>query len=285
MHEKNYQGTNALLNYAEFPPNGPPLLLLHGLTFHWQSFRSLIPELSRKWHVYAMDFRGHGESEWSVEGYYFADLVSDTIEFIRAEINEPTVIFGHSLGAAAGLAAAAQLGTMARALIIADNFVFRDSLMEITGQPLLTSLFRAVQRIAGLRKPAKELLPILIETKLLLDGNQITVGELFAGNIEFLQGWSESIAHLDPKAVEIFFIPPPAEAFDGDTMLRAVNSPIMFLQANVDRGGILPDRDLERALSIHPECVIHRFDGLGHMMHMENAEVVLPAVLDFLESC
>src|SRR5258706_3306957 len=150
MEEKTYSGTEARLNYAESPPNGPALLLLHGLTFRWQSFSSLIPELSKRWHVYALDFRGHGKSSHDFAQYRYDDLVNDTVEFVTECVGQPTAIFGHSLGAVVGFAATPRLGALAQGLIIADNFLYHDSFIEITGQPLLRNMFRGVQRIAEL---------------------------------------------------------------------------------------------------------------------------------------
>ena len=107
MDEKIYPRKEARLNYAESPPNGPPLLLLHGLTFRWQSFSALIPELSKRWHVFALDLRGHGKSDHNFPKYRYGDFVNDTVEFVTECVGQPAVIFGHSLGAAVGFAAAA----------------------------------------------------------------------------------------------------------------------------------------------------------------------------------
>jgi pimeloyl-ACP methyl ester carboxylesterase len=58
LKELSYQTGVVAINYAEGPPNGPPLVLLHGLTGRWQAFLSVIPALSVRWHDYALDFRG-----------------------------------------------------------------------------------------------------------------------------------------------------------------------------------------------------------------------------------
>jgi pimeloyl-ACP methyl ester carboxylesterase len=284
MDEKIFAGREARLNYAESLTNGPPLLLLHGSTFRWQSFSSLIPELSRRYKVYALDFRGHGKSSHDFAKYRYQDLVNDTVEFVIECIGKPTSILGHSLGAAVGFAAAARLGAMTQSLIIADNFLYHDSLVEITAQPLLRSMLRAVQRIAGLGQTPSQVLGLLVDTKLPLGDSEITVGELFEGKSTFLAAWAESIAQLDPKVVEIFFTALQPEEYDGEAWLNQINCPILLLQANPGLGGILPDRDVERVLSIRPNTTVHRFESLGHMMHMENPEPVIPIVQAFLDS-
>ena len=80
------------------------------------------------------------------------------------------------------------------------------------------------------------------------------------------------------------FTTPTPEEFDGDTLVREIRCPILLLQASPALGGILPDRDVERVLSIRPQCVVHRFADLGHMMHLENPEPIVPVVQAFLDS-
>lgn len=284
MDEKTYSRTGGGLNYAESSPNGPPLLLLHGLTFRWQSFLSLVPEFSKRWHVYALDFRGHGKSSHAFEHYRYRDLVDDTAEFVTQCIGQPTVVFGYSLGAAVGFAAAARLGSLAQGLIIADNFLYHDSFVEVTNQPLLRSMFRGVQQIAGAGSTADEVLRHLIEIRVSLGDSTITVGELFSGKSAFLAAWAESIAQLDPRAIEIFFSTPTPEEFDGEAIVKGIHCPLLLLQASPALGGILPDRDVERVLSIRPQSAVHRFADLGHMMHMESPEPIISVVQAFLDS-
>jgi len=59
--EKSFQTESGILNYAEGPESGPPLVLLHGITSNWKLFMRLLPTLSQRWHIYAPDFRGKDE--------------------------------------------------------------------------------------------------------------------------------------------------------------------------------------------------------------------------------
>jgi pimeloyl-ACP methyl ester carboxylesterase len=276
IDEKTFRGAEATLNYAESATEGPPLLLLHGSSFRWQTFSSLIPALCQRWHLYALDFRGHGKSSHGFATYRYQHLVDDVVEFVAECIGKPTVIYGYSLGGAVGFAAAARLGALAQRMIIADNFLYHDSMLEIQAQPLLQSMFRGVQRIAGQQTPDATL-PLLSEIKLPVNGDEITVGDLFAGNPGFLEMWAECVSQLDPKVLEIFFTPLTREEFNGDRMLREISCPIVIFQANPALGGIMPDRDVERVLSVRPEAAVHRFH-LGHMMHMENPEPIISVV-------
>ena len=87
-----------ILNYAEGPDNGPALLLIHGQGSNWQDYSTVLPELSRVYHVFAIDCHGHGKSSFNPEKYYADIMGEDFIWFIENVIGEPTVVSGHSSG-------------------------------------------------------------------------------------------------------------------------------------------------------------------------------------------
>ena len=66
----------SLINYAEGPDNGKALLLIHGQTGAWQDYTRVLPELSRDWHVFAVDCYGHGGSSHSEEKYYLDENIA-----------------------------------------------------------------------------------------------------------------------------------------------------------------------------------------------------------------
>ena len=94
------------IGYSEGPNHGPPLLLIHGLTVRRESFAPVIAELMKKFHVFAIDQRGHGQSGHPDTGYTFTNYSSDAAEFIEKVIGENSLIWGHSLGAGTAIVTA-----------------------------------------------------------------------------------------------------------------------------------------------------------------------------------
>src|SRR5947209_9478255 len=94
------------LNCARGPAHGPPMLFLHGVLRCWQDFLPLIAPLTTRWHVHALDFRGHGRSSPRSGRYRVVDYVEDAAAFLRHGCDEPAVVYGHSLGAMVALAVA-----------------------------------------------------------------------------------------------------------------------------------------------------------------------------------
>jgi hypothetical protein len=71
-----YATVNGIKIYYEEYGQGEPLILLHGNSESINSFRLQIPELSKQFHVYSIDTRGHGKSGDDGKTYTY-DLFAD----------------------------------------------------------------------------------------------------------------------------------------------------------------------------------------------------------------
>src|SRR5262245_16062989 len=78
-------------------PSLPPLVIVHGLRDHSHSFDDLARGLLDRFHVLALDLRGHGDSE-PTPYYGFGHFVLDLHNLIRALRLERPVLVGHSMG-------------------------------------------------------------------------------------------------------------------------------------------------------------------------------------------
>lgn len=97
------------------------LLLLHGFMSHAHMWDNLATELSTRFHVLALDQRGHGDSEWSKEAYYSIDShFSDISVFIESLGLEKVIILGHSMGGRNALFYAACAPEKVERLILVD---------------------------------------------------------------------------------------------------------------------------------------------------------------------
>ena len=76
------------------------VVLLHGFTNDAHIWDGLASKLQQSHQVFALDFRGHGDSDWDPEGRYeHAVLVSD-VQQIIAQLGLNNIhLVGHSLGA------------------------------------------------------------------------------------------------------------------------------------------------------------------------------------------
>lgn len=84
-------------------PALPPLLALHGWQDNAATFDRLAPLLS-DYHIVAMDFAGHGFSDWRAEGmrYHTLDHVDDVLAVVNQLGWSRFILMGHSMGAGIG---------------------------------------------------------------------------------------------------------------------------------------------------------------------------------------
>jgi pimeloyl-ACP methyl ester carboxylesterase len=103
-------------------PSAPAVLLLHGgnQTAHAWDLVSL--HLSDRYHVYALDQRGHGDSEWVRDQDYGPHaMADDALGFIRQQGIEAPIIMGHSMGGGVTMTLAVREPRLPRALVFVDT--------------------------------------------------------------------------------------------------------------------------------------------------------------------
>ena len=109
LKEKLFNTGHVMINYAEGPDFGTPLVLLHGGGDRWQHFLPILPSLILRWHIFALDLRGHGISGRAAGMYRPEQYALDVIKFIEHQLVDQPILFGHSLGGWIVLLVAAQL--------------------------------------------------------------------------------------------------------------------------------------------------------------------------------
>ena len=84
---------------ARGSPGAPIVMMVHGLTQQARVFDGIATKLAAKYHVYALDVRGRGESEWGPpDGYQMANYVADLEAVLAALGIEPFALVGTSMG-------------------------------------------------------------------------------------------------------------------------------------------------------------------------------------------
>jgi pimeloyl-ACP methyl ester carboxylesterase len=111
--------TGVRLHYAEQgDPAGEPVILLHGYTDSWYSWSRVLPLFPTSWRVYALDQRGHGDSDRPESGYLMRDLGADVVAFMDAKGIRRATVVGHSLGGLVAQQVAAQAPDRIERLVI-----------------------------------------------------------------------------------------------------------------------------------------------------------------------
>jgi len=270
------------LNCAEGPPNGPPLLLLHGLGRRWQVFLPLIPALSMRWHIIAPDLRGHGKSSHIPRGYRGTQYADDIVSLLHEKVLPQPVIFGHSLGGMVGMWIASHNPELVRALILGDNLIIPRRL----DHPMYVALFSGLRDLARKGGSVEQIAAGIGKIKLQVEGNgaAIAIKELPGNDEAYLLSWARCVAEVDPDAYDMTLDGSALEGWEGETALRAITCPTLLLQASRELGGLMSDADVALAARLLPHHTHVKFRALGHALFIQQPEPVLRAVTNFLES-
>ncbi|MGI6462322.1 MAG: alpha/beta fold hydrolase [Candidatus Scatomorpha sp.] len=110
--------------YIEGPNNGPSLLLLHGQQVSSYDYAKVLPKLSKEFHVYALDYYGHGHSSKNPEKYKATVIGDDIIWFLEKVVKEKAYISGHSSGALLAAYVAAKAPDFIIATVLEDGPFF-----------------------------------------------------------------------------------------------------------------------------------------------------------------
>jgi pimeloyl-ACP methyl ester carboxylesterase len=110
------------VHYLDWGTQGKqPLILLHGIARTAHNFDHLAPHFIDRFHVLAVDLRGHGESEWHPRGAYLVeDYVSDVEALIRTLGLRDIVLWGNSTGGRVAQMIAGRRPELVAAAIVED---------------------------------------------------------------------------------------------------------------------------------------------------------------------
>lgn len=265
----------------------PPLVIVHGLRDHSHSFDDLARGLLDRFHVLALDLRGHGDSE-TTPYYAFGHFVLDLHNLVRALRLERPILLGHSMGGEiVARVAGAFPNVPAKVVLIEglgpppretagevrwmiDGFARIDR--AIAGHPGLKDLDAAYRRL-------RERNPRLTEAK--------------ARELALLGTRAREDGTLEWKFDPMLTTMAVTDPFDLDFAMawwRRITAPALIVHGGEsgefwrDRPGAVylePD-DLQRRLACFRDVQFVEIPGAGHMVHFDRPGELLAALRTFL---
>lgn len=125
VQSRHYDTADGLACHYLFWPNPHSdscCLLLHGFTNDAHIWDDLAVQLQTQHNVIAVDFRGHGDSDWDPEARYtHPQLVADILALTSQQAFSRYHIIGHSLGARVALLMLVEHADLAASLTIIDT--------------------------------------------------------------------------------------------------------------------------------------------------------------------
>jgi pimeloyl-ACP methyl ester carboxylesterase len=239
-------GNGPRLHFAEAGGGDDVILFLHGLSDSWFSYSLLLPELPPGLHGYAIDQRGHGDSERPAAGYAMEDFARDAVGFLDAMKVARATVVGHSMGSfVAQRLAIDHPDRVARLVLVGssvtavtEGVVALQESVHVLPDPVPTAFVREFQAGTIHRPLAAAFVDTVVAESLKLP----------------LHVWRDAVTGMLTA--------------DTQGSLARIQAPTLIVWGDQDQ--VFPGRDgQERLRQAIPGSTLHVYDGTGHATHWE----------------
>ena len=244
---------------------GRDILLLPGAGASTHTWRALIPDLAKHFHVHAIDLPGQGFTQSpNAKRSGLNEMAEDILALCEQQSWRPHAILGHSAGAAIALRLS-QLQKVSRVIGInpaLDNFegvagwLFPFLAKLLAANPFTADLFTLGASTSRARR--------------LIEGTGSRIDD---AGLEFYTRLISDKAHVN-GALQMM------ARWNLDELLSRlsdVDTPVHFLTGENDKA--VPPRVAEEAAARMPHASVTSLPGLGHLAHEEDPQLLGVKVL------
>ncbi len=261
------------------------ILFFHGVGRRGRDFAPLFSSFAHDRSLWAVDARGHGNSDRAKGSYLVKDHAQDALcvlERITQSGKNPVVLFGHSMGALQAMVAASLRPDFVRGVVLEDP-PGPGFLANLETTPYW-HLFVAMRQFAGCPLSTTEVAHQLAEVQLpgATGTSPIRLGDV--RDMASLRLSASCLKQVDPAVYDPLLTNTWLAGIDLDTMLKAIRCPVLLMAGEESKGGMLPRMEAERIASTLAECLWIRFPNTGHLIHWTATEACLASAHSFLES-
>ena len=241
-----------------------PLILIHGNGGSVDDWLNIAPAMSGRFHVLAIDLRGHGYSAWVRDGDYSTQIMaSDVARIIKAFGFESFSVVGHSMGGRVAIAYAASDPAGLEKLVIEDIRPEPHSLMGVP-RPYehFSSADDAVDKLGEMVPDHSDFDVTRYAMRMLRteDGNRT---------------WPFDRRMRDPNIDRGHLS--AAEAWDAFLSIRV---PTLVIRGELSE--LLTAQEGARMAAEGQDCRLVTIEGAGHGVHHEQPERYLAELYKFL---
>jgi pimeloyl-ACP methyl ester carboxylesterase len=285
LREETFHTAGRELTVARVGDGSVPLVLLHGVVRRWEDYFPMFAPLAMRWRCAALDFRGHGHSGRMPGAYLVGDYVQDAVAVLGEYLDQPALVYGHSLGALVAAAAAAQLPELVLGVVL------EDPPFEVLGREIASTpfhrLFREMLQVAekggsvgfDLATIARQLAEVEVGSP---PEAPLRLGDVRdAGALRFM---AYCLRDMDPQVLKPLVEGRWMEGYDTAQILADIRCPVLLLQADVACGGMLNDEQAARAIGQIADCTHVKLEGVGHLIHGEQCETALKLTCNFFHA-
>lgn len=244
------------------PTDGPPVLVLHGITASTATWDWLVPMLSDTHRVARLDFRGHGGSDRAPDAYDSAGYVSDAVAACETLFDTSCTVIGHSLGGITALGLAQSRPELVAALVLEDPPMGAREQMD--GNSLLDAFRMMRESVPRLQESGVDVATLTSVLAMAPSASGPTFGEML--HDDAVRAMAVSLLALDASVLDPVLTGAPMP------WIYDIGRPIVQPGVLVAADPTSPDcvcrpAQIERALAAGASLEVRVPTGSGHLIH------------------
>jgi pimeloyl-ACP methyl ester carboxylesterase len=273
------------LNYFDWGnADAPPLVLVHGGRDHARNWDWVAARLRDRWHIIAPDLRGHGDSQWSMDGSYaMPGLIYDLAQLVRQRQLAPVTLIGHSLGGNIAIRYAGIFPEQVRRLVAIEGLGLSPTAMaERLARPLSERMRLWVEAQRGLARRVPRRYETIEDAMARMQAANKHLSPAQANHLTRYGINQNEDGTYSWKFDPYLYVFPPVDATveDVERLWANIACPTLLIYGKQSWAS----NPLEDGRARHfKNARVVMVENAGHWVHHDQTEFFLKTVQDFLE--
>lgn len=260
----------------------PDIVFLHATGFNAMTYRTLLAPLGERFHVWALDARGHGRSTLKASTFGYSSWYrhrDDVIAVLEKHCTAPVTLAGHSMGATVSLLTAGKRTDLVSGLALIEPVILPAAGYAFSQLPLGPLIQRHTMPLATGAAKRRDAFESRAAALTAFTGRgmfKTFPPEVVADYVE--DGLCDDGAggfrlSCRPQFEAATYC---AQRHDPWSALRKVTDPMVLLRA--EKNSTITEAAMHRIAAINPHARVATVEGASHMLPMERPDRARAAI-------